>query len=368
MTMDPIEQQLREILMDFDEFSNDLIQGRIVQFAPPFDAYLSHTGDIISYLHDFFHTYVDRVNAMQCLDAVNSTMKSIVEKYRHDNNITNALAVSFDLLAETRSVCNMILDCLSRYFKGFPADAFEEMEKAMTDKGCHLLNLLPQIHYEKGSPDLYRVRKDVHDNALNLFHVPFEMRQKCDTYRFSIAGVPALYCGATLKTAMLETNISLGDEFSAAIFSYKKDYLSAFVDLTIPKRKDYGFWERYSLILFYPLIVACGLKVKDPSAPFKPEYVIPQLFYQLLRNHSSGFDGIIFNSSKYRVRDFADHRQSNYVIFTRQCDAESGYCTELANKLTVKGPKSFKYDSEEDIVAAADSLRSSDSGTVATVA
>lgn len=351
MTPQDTEQILRQKLRDFDNFSSALIGMTIPEFAPPFNSYETHKGDIISYLYTFFESYLKRVKGISCLDDVNACIKILMEEFSRKNGCQDPIP-DFDLYHETKSVCKMILECLMKYFKGFPADAFAQMEEVMTAKKCHLLNLLPQIHVEKGTQRIYRVRKGSYKDAKDLFHVPFDQRNKCGSYRFSIAGVPALYGGTTFKTAMLETEIKTDDEISVAILEYNSIQLPAFVDLTIPRRQDYTLWERYSMILFYPLIVACGLKVKTPDAPFKPEYIIPQLFYQLVREYGSDFDGIIFNSTKYKARDFSDYRQSNFVIFTQDCDKESGYCDSLARRLHVFGPLTFTYHDDADITDA----------------
>lgn len=335
---------LRVMMRDYDDFSSALIEGTIPELAPPFDSYSSHKGNIISYLKGFYDDYLKYLKKVNCLESVNESMKLMVEQYRSSQG-DNEQAPSFDLYNETVAVCNMINGCLQLYYKGLPAEAFELMEKTMTRRDGHLSNLLPQIQKVCGSQMMYRVRKGNHPDPRQLFHVPFEARHKCDNYRFSIAGVPALYGAASLKTALLETDIRPGDEVSVAMFEYGSGHQYIFIDLTIPRRSDYGLWERYSMILFYPLIVACGLKVKEQGSPFRPEYVIPQLFYQFIRSHSP-FDGIIFNSTKYVRRDFADHNQCNYVVFLPDSDKEMGYSDTLASRIEVCGPISFKYTND----------------------
>lgn len=263
--LDSVEQSCRLLFRDFDKFSSDLIGRVISEFAPPFESYSVHRGSIISYLDKFFNSYLKRIRDIQCLDTVNHTIKTMVERYGKQNGIIFDNSIYFDLIQETESVCKMILNSLKMYFRGFPAGAFNEMENVLKDKNYHLALLLPQIHHDAGSNSMYRVRKGSYTEAKYLFHVPFDLRHNCLSYRFSIAGVPALYSGATLNTAVLETGVKIGDEVSAAIFSYKDDYNFKFIDLTIPKRRDYSFLERYSMVLFYPLIVACGLNVKEPN-------------------------------------------------------------------------------------------------------
>lgn len=356
MTPRQAEKEIRLILKEFDDFSSDLINQDSGKFSSYLSSYNSYKGDIITYLHNFFTTYLDEVKKLKCLDYVNLSIREMVQSFRDKHGIEEK-SPSFDLENEIEKVCEMLLECLQRYFKGFPSDAYMAMEKAMTDGHCHLMNLLPQLHLAKGSFEMYRVRKGTFKEAKELFHVPFEKREQCDSYRYSILGVPALYCSASLQTALLETSISVGEKYTAAIFEFKENVDVAFIDLTLPAREDYGLWERYSLILYYPLIVSCGLKVRNEEKPFRPEYVIPQLFYQLMRQHSNNFCGIIFNSCKYHNRNITDYKQNNYVVFTTQCDQESGYCEALASRLKVRGPINIENLNTPEIENVASKLR-----------
>lgn len=197
---------------------------------------------------------------------------------------------------------------------------------------------------------MFRVRSGEHNNIKDLFHVPFEKREQCNSYRFSIAGVPALYCGASLNTSILETGISKDSEFSATKFCFNDVQNDiAFVDLALLFGRDLTFWEEYSLVVFYPLIVACGLKVRKAEAFFKPEYIIPQLFYQIIRNYGQGFCGISYTSTRYSTPDFTDYRQRNFVMFVRNADKEKGYDTDLASRMEATQPQKFIYSSNEAI-------------------
>ena len=254
----------------------------------------------------------------------------------------------FNILEETESVCKMIFCAFSQQFKGFPSLAFEEMEKAMTADDNHLLELLPQLHVEK--LNMFRVRKGNHfTNPTDLFHLPYELRTHCNTYRFSTLGYPSLYMAGSLDTALKETNAINRNEFSCICFRVKSSYTLKFIDLSLP-HFPLNFWESYSLLVFYPLIVACGLKVRQPDAPFKPEYVIPQLLFQVIRLYSN-FDGVSYTSTKDSKPDFTDSKQRNYVMYVPYADRETGYSTELAEKLESTKPLScnIKHTSIEEI-------------------
>lgn len=344
------EAILRARLAYFDKFSDQIAGMALPQFAPPFSSYDNHSGDIISYLDRFFADYLKALNSINCLEDVNNVFRLQVERYRKDNNISDSDSLpNFDLAKETTALCKAILRSLTAYFHGSPSRANDILSDEFTNKNSHLLNIIPQLHMINKGVAMYRVRENYHSDWKKLFHVPFESRAKCASYRYSIAGVPALYCGASIKTAILETNIHANDDCSLAEFRFKAGQDYPFIDLTLPYRKELSFWERYGLLLFYPLIVACGLKVKNPDAPFKPEYVIPQIFYQIVRTNFNSFFGIIFNSTRYEKRDFSDYSQSNFVIFVRDSEKESGYSLALSNMLEVKGPVQFKYKDDNTL-------------------
>lgn len=348
--MNEAEEYLRLRLVSFDSFSDQIAEMALPQFAPPFSSYDNHTGNIISYLTQFYTDYLNLLNSIDCLDDVNKVFSLQVEMFRKDNNITDS-SPEFNLAEETENLCDAILNSITAYFHGSPSKAYEILSKEFTNNNnFHLLNIIPQLHMINKGVAMYRVRKNSHSDWKKLFHVPFESRTKCASYRYSIAGVPALYCGASIKTALLETNIHTNEDCSLAEFRFKAGQDYPFIDLTLPNKKRLSFWERYGLLLFYPLIVACGLKVKNPDAPFKPEYIIPQIFFQIVRNNFNIFFGIIFNSTRYEKRDFSDYSQSNFVVFVRDCEQEFGYSPELSKMLEVKGPIQFKYIDEDTLL------------------
>lgn len=332
----------------FHKFAGDIARQQIKDLAPPFTSYSSYDRDIISYLDDFFHRYQNYLSSSKdCLERVNVCMQAYIEVVRSKMNMP-ALTLHFNIQEEINNVCKMIFDALVMYYKGFPAEAYNIMEQAMTRADNHLMELLPQLLYQKGC-NMFRVRSGEYYNIKDLFHVPFEKRERCNSYRFSIAGVPALYCGASLNTSILETGISKDAEFSATRFcinDVQNDI--AFVDLALPFGRDLTFWEEYSLIVFYPLIVACGLKVRKKDF-FKPEYVIPQLFYQIIRNHGQGFCGISYTSTRYSRPDFTDYQQRNFVLFVRNADKEKGYDIDLASRMEATRPQKFIYSSDETV-------------------
>lgn len=260
-------------------------------------------------------------------------------------NRFNNQTVKFDIIHETIDLCNAILEATTQYFKGFPNVAYEKLEYIFIENSCHLLQLLPQLTCK--NIQLYRARKgkDLQERK-ELFHTPFELRTKCASYRFSTLGYPSLYLASSLETALLEVGAKNPLEYFCSCFKTNNDI--CVVDLALPNR-DLTFWEQYSLLVFYPLIVACNLKVKNTDDPFKPEYVIPQLLTQIIRLHSSDIIGISYTSTKHKQVDYTDFRQRNFVIYVPYADSSKEYSKDLSKLLYSTKPIQCNISANETI-------------------
>ena len=327
MSKEELNQYMIAQVQDFNDFANALSQGAIKDFAPPFIAYYMSTDDVLDFCADFFARYMKMVRSLRTLPTVCLTMKEMVKRYR-------GIDINFDIIKETEAVCKMITDAIEYQFIGLPSEAFEKLEKGMIADDCHLMELLPQLHV-KGHY-MYRVRRGTNfKERKELFHTPYELRILCDSYRFSTLGYPSLYLAGSLETALKETNVTDVGEYSCSCFHSVKPL--CFIDLSLPN-VSLTFWEQYSLVVFYPLIVACALKVKNPGKPFRPEYVVPQLLTQVVRLHGTGFDGISYTSTKYDVPDYRNPRQRNFVMFVPYGNRRAGYSQEVAEKMVSTSP------------------------------
>lgn len=329
----------------FTDFAKILALGKHPTLSPPFKAYQDSDNDILSFYHSFFKEYLSNLKAIgpQVIEKVNTTMQSAIETQ-------GKLKINFDIITEVKAVCKAILDATTEYFKGFPALAYEIFEEAMTDNNCHLLELLPQLLIK--DTIFYRVRKGINfQERKDLFHTPFEKRVKCNSYRFSTLGYPSLYLASTLKTALLESDAKNLEEYSCACF--KPTRTLTFIDLALPDRK-LEFWEQYSLVVFYPLITACNLKVKERNEPFKPEYIIPQLLVQIIRLHSQNFDGITYTSTKHENVCYTSFDQRDFIMYIPFAEQEKGYSQELAEKLISTKPMPCNVKGVEKICSEQD--------------
>ena len=340
MNKDIIESIIKTELKDYIDFATTLAKGEHKTLSPPFISYSNSDIDILDFYHQFFTEYINCLKRIDrnVIDKVNITMQMFINRF---NNQT----VKFDIIHETIDLCNAILEATTQYFKGFPNVAYEKLEYIFIENSCHLLQLLPQLTCK--NIQLYRARKgkDLQERK-ELFHTPFELRTKCASYRFSTLGYPSLYLASSLETALLEVGVKNPLEYFCSCFKTNNDI--CVVDLALPNR-DLTFWEQYSLLVFYPLIVACNLKVKNTDDPFKPEYVIPQLLTQVIRLHSSDIIGISYTSTKHKQVDYTDFRQRNFVIYVPYADSSKEYSKDLSKLLYSTKPIQCNISANETI-------------------
>lgn len=246
---------------------------------------------------------------------------------------------------------------IERYYEGKPASAYREIKQ-----------LLANVSYVRDLSDSYqgflqikdfrefdelnwfRLRKISKDEtespkSSHLFHPPFEKRGKAGNYRFSISGFPCLYLGDSINLCWEEINKSKKDIFASRFnFKCSQDFLRP-LNITIPEpfTEEIYYLENqvhddaFSFLITFPVIQLCLFKVKDESIKdnFKPEYIIPQLLMQFMREE--GF----FNSVVYSTTKTIDNKSSklnhNLVLPARRI-GNKGFCPELMNNIKVSIP------------------------------
>lgn len=195
--------------------------------------------------------------------------------------------------------------------------------------------MLPQLDVDENSGRFYRMRKDSIDFAKGdgeMFHVPFDKRYLVSAQRYSIPGYPALYLEGDFFTAWCELDKPSLVGLSYAAFKFK-DHLK-FLDLGLPYTKESSLWEKYALFAMYPILIACMVRVKFPSAPFKPEYIMPQLMMKLVRDHGKYFQGTVYMSNKIPANSVLFNITSrNLVVCVYNTLCKFGYDKSLAAKM-----------------------------------
>ena len=200
----------------------------------------------------------------------------------------------------------------------------------------------------------------------DMFHIPFEKRHLVSGQRFSIHGVPSVYLGESIYDCYLELGKPDIDRFWVSLFFVPlgSDSKScSIIDLTFAnnqhllsllihqtKKEDVAYFNALDSlvddILLWPLIMACSIVCKYPTAPFKQEYIVPQILLHLC-NDVTGFNGVRYYSTKL---DGVNRKKLQSVMVNYALPAQniktSGYCQYLASRLSLTKPISRKCISD----------------------
>lgn len=209
----------------------------------------------------------------------------------------------------------------------------------------------------------YRMRQSDNEYLFSkeeLFHIPFQKRQKTSNQRFSLTGYPCLYLGKSIYVCWEELNRPKFD--NANIVGLKNIRPVHLLDLRMPT-------DIQNVADFYriPLIIASSVKVQEPNLPFKPEYIISQAILHAIIAHNNSnsspdnLNGIIYYSSTVNSnqRLFDDLELFENIIVptvnnTKVPNAEkiyqSGFCPVLCNTFEMTNPVSFNtYQLRKDV-------------------
>ena len=160
--------------------------------------------------------------------------------------------------------------------------------------------------------DFYRARigENVNFRKENMYHIPFNDRDRVNTERFSIPGIPCLYLGKSVYTCWVELGKPSDEKFYVSRVRVNNDLKIFNLVMTIEKIKKLSESsqedvEKYDINLenlleeylrAWVISIACSFVVDQKDRKFKSEYIIPQLLMLCLRKN--GIDGIAYYSKK----------------------------------------------------------------------
>lgn len=250
-------------------------------------------------LNKFAQTKENRLPFVDVLDSLLAKFKDYVNSNQTDEQIATHL---YDAPAVKRMVfdaCAEIIKMLRAYQEGNILDAYKFVNRQFRLTGNRICASyhFPVFRISTSRNKWFRIRKkeDQTFSRKDLFHVPFDKRNKVGTYRFSIPGYPALYLGSTLYCSWLE--MEQPKEFAFSIFDIQQDILV--LDFRFfPDIEDEKQAVKY--LLSYPFKIACSVVALDKKN-YVPEYVFPQLMIHsiLKQSHTQGgVIGLLYTSTK----------------------------------------------------------------------
>jgi hypothetical protein len=189
-----------------------------------------------------------------------------------------------------------------------------------------------------------------------MFHPPFQLRHKVKTQRYSIPGYPSLYLGSSLYICWEEMGRPPFDKvFSVRLetarplrvldFGYAPRIIADIIrplvttNAAVPTAPDL----RLQAVTFWPLVAACSVRVLYRDEAFKPEYIIPQLLLQYVKEdtHNNNIDGIRYFSTHFGNPAGSLALASNFVLPVKTNGA-TGLCTTLRPLFRMTEPMSWQ--------------------------
>lgn len=163
----------------------------------------------------------------------------------------------------------------------------------------------------------YRVRtksKDDHEKIISyvpdILHLPYKMKDKAGSMRFSSAGLPGLYLGTTTYICSKECNWNRESEdlYASVFIPNEEGKKLKILNLTISQALINGICNRYhddsngrrrklqiSMLKIFPLVIATSFSVNSEEKS-KNQYLLSQALMRVASK--SGIDGIAYLSMK----------------------------------------------------------------------
>lgn len=187
--------------------------------------------------------------------------------------------ISSEDYQEIKIISEKVLNVIDEYLKGKSGTSYKIIETLLEKEYFDLENITYQLSNENS---LIRIRKSfVNLHKRNeLFHIPFNQRQKVAKQRYSIEGLPCLYLAATSYTAWIELNKPNFNELWVSAFRATKKIPVFDLSYTLPKLlNDYLNDEKRKKettdkLKLFPIVLATSFRVKHPNDFFHQEYII----------------------------------------------------------------------------------------------
>ncbi|GHV02890.1 hypothetical protein FACS1894211_15090 [Clostridia bacterium] len=229
---------------------------------------------------------------------------------------------------------------------GLPVDAFAAFQKVM-----ERLQKEPLYTDKQDEIVWYRVRK-VEENREHtrreIFHVPFKMRHRIASRRYSIPGYPCLYLCDKIELCMEEAagenkKYTVVSEFRLRRrYDFKANPALRIFDIGLKPGDAFpenDVRKAFTYILWYPLIAACSYIRVHSGADFYfyPEYIVPQLLMQWLRKSAENAS-IVYGVRYFScVSEAAGNMGYNYA-FASCGGADQTYCPSLDRLFVLTKP------------------------------
>lgn len=255
---------------------------------------------------------------------------------------TGEAVVFNQFMSNSRILIDGIIDTIDLYYDGRPHLAYEKLKTTIANSGVSPYLDHAEINSAK---DLYRARSIKNNYAIpkkDLFHIPFHLRSLISSQRFSIPGFPSLYLGNSAYVIWEELKRPDIDSMQVSKFNIHGSLKILLLINTANQRNKYiqnkipTGRPLLNFLFTWPLNAACCTKAKNNLSSFVPEYIVPQLLTQFIRD-GVDFKGISYSSTHIDINPNSENYYMNYV-FPVSDNNVTGHCESLSDRFVFTDP------------------------------
>lgn len=291
-------------------------------------------------------TRVEGTDFLEYITTVFSEFIADIQTIPQSDNLTRDVLQQIPFIKEQALA---IQEALTSYYAGYPQQAYDRLALLFdTHKNMfeRLYSAPIETEYLKS---MYRLRTQGRGDFSReqMFHIPFQSRHLVRTQRYSIPGFPSLYTSSSIYIAWKELRCPAMDTVYAVRLEsperlrvldlgYTPAKTAELADLYTKSRTNNKrlYDVVFPKILFWPLQAACSIRVLNEEAPFKPEYIIPQILLQYVKQNGKDIDGIRYFSMHFGQREHHLALACNFVFPVRSSHP-TGICSILQKKFKV---------------------------------
>ena len=246
----------------------------------------------------------------------------------------------------------LILASVEAYNRGFPAESYKRLTTALNILVKERLLPITKAPIIDNKSNYYRIRVSENKSLSksDLFHIPFHLREKVSTQRYSIPGLPCLYLGDSVFVCWEELGRPSFDNIHVARFDLScSSFNFLYFNTSVKEIRERCFTRSLDgkfvnhlvqFLCYWPILTACSLVVSKPVDVFKPEYIVPQLLLQWLVR-SKKIDGVIYKSNRVNISSHNVGTFANMVIPIKETD-RYGFCPILSRTVKLTQPISWQ--------------------------
>lgn len=279
----------------------------------------------IDHLSNILNLYKDKVYSIDNVYCV---------KYQIDKD---------DLIKHIDKSISTIKDAFNKYSSARIVDCANIITSYINDIKQFMLLEIDLVANKKW----YRMRLQEKNKRLfparEMFHIPFELRGKVNTQRYSLPGYPCLYASRSVWAAWEELHEPQLSQFCVSMLEHQFKF--NVLDLRLRDLDNIDDKDIKKLAYSLPLIVACSIKVLYPDDNFKPEYIIPQMVMLSIVDDEECI-GCIYTSCMNN--EFFEweccEKLENIALPVKDASHSDGLCPKLCSLFKISDSTNYDFE------------------------